>query len=130
MEGTITTFNVWAELKIKIHFSTNNFYPRERQIWWVSLGQNIGVEINGKNENFERPVLVLRRFSDRACLVVPISTKIKFGYYNLQFKNKQGILNTANFSQIRTISTKRFIRKIGKVSPHDFFRFKSLLKSL
>ena len=28
------------------------FYARE--IWWCSAGLNIGVEVNGKHENFER----------------------------------------------------------------------------
>ena len=46
-------FVSWTKLKIKIHFSEKNFVVKERQIWWVSLGQNIGAEINGKNEKNE-----------------------------------------------------------------------------
>lgn len=32
----------------------------EREIWWCSLGLNLGDEQDGKHQDFERPVLVLR----------------------------------------------------------------------
>ncbi len=33
----------------------------EREVWWCALGENIGDEENGKNELFERPVLIIRK---------------------------------------------------------------------
>ena len=30
----------------------------EREIWWCSIGINLGDEQDGKNELFERPVLI------------------------------------------------------------------------
>lgn len=122
-------FVAWTKLKIKIHFEVNKFYPRERQVWWVSMGQNVGVEINGKNNNFERPVLVLKRFNDEACLVVPLSSRIKKGIYYAGFKNRRGQMITGSLSQVRCVSTKRFIRKIEKISPEDFIRIKSAFVS-
>ena len=58
-ESIIQSFADWARLKLRIHLYKNldSVYFRERQIWWASVGQNIGVESNGKNANFERPVL-------------------------------------------------------------------------
>ncbi len=126
-EGAVF-FVTWTKLKIRIHFSVQNLYPRERQIWWVNLGYNIGVEMNGKNEKFERPVLVLKRFNEDSCLVVPLSTKIKNERYHLHFKNSKGQLVSANFSQIKSISIKRFIRKIEKMNPRDFEKSKEFLK--
>ena len=38
------------------------FYPRE--VWWCSAGLNIGVESNGKNKNFERPMLIIKKFNN------------------------------------------------------------------
>ena len=32
---------------------------KERDIFWVSIGQNIGYEQNGKSDIFSRPVLIL-----------------------------------------------------------------------
>lgn len=53
----------WTKLKIATHFSNKNVYFREGEIWWVSIGQNIGNEQNGKNTNFERSVLIFKKFN-------------------------------------------------------------------
>ncbi len=123
-------FIAWTKLKIRIHIAERKLYPREREIWWVSLGQNIGVEANGKNERFERPVLVLKRYHDDACLVLPLSSKVKTGSYYFGFKNQNGIMTVANFSQIRSISTKRFIRMIGRMNIENFKEVKNRFKIL
>lgn len=123
-------FNNWIKLKVKIHISKRIFYPRERQIWWASLGQNVGVEVNGKNEKFERPVLVLKRFNDDSLLILPISSKIKIGNYYFRFINHSGIENVINFAQTRTISVKRFIRQVGIMSDENFERVTSNFKAL
>ena len=59
VEEILKSFIEWTKLKIKIHFRKENVYFKEREIWWASLGMNIGYEENGKNETFERPTLVL-----------------------------------------------------------------------
>jgi len=123
-------FVSWTKLKIKIHISERRFYPREKQIWWVSLGQNIGTEVNGKNEQFERPVLVLRRYHADSCLILPLSSKPKTGSYYMNFKNQHGEVGIINFSQVRSISTKRFIRMIGKMNDGDFECARVQLKKL
>lgn len=82
MEITIVIlqkFIAWTKLKARIHVSEKIIYPKRREIWWASLGQNIGVEINGKNNNFERPVLVIRVFNKNSVLVLPISSTEKTG---------------------------------------------------
>jgi len=94
------------------------------------LGQNIGVEINGKNEIFERPVLVIKRYNDQFSLIVPISSKIKEGKYYFQFTNYRGERNAIILSQIRAISNKRFIRKIGKLNSADYEDVKVKVKEL
>jgi len=126
----IKIFDNWTILKVRIHLADKKVYPKERQIWWVSLGQNIGTEINGKNERFERPVIVIKKYHNDAYLVLPLSTKSKVGTYYLSFVNKQGETNIMNFSQIRSISTKRFVRMIGKIGSEDFIKMKDILKKL
>lgn len=42
-----------------------SLYFKERQIWWASIGQNIGVEANGKNKKYERPVIILKNLTVR-----------------------------------------------------------------
>ncbi|MEK9183120.1 MAG: hypothetical protein AAB849_01275 [Patescibacteria group bacterium] len=49
-------FIEWTKIKIRIHISERVIYFREGEIWWASLGINIGHEQDGKNQNFERPI--------------------------------------------------------------------------
>jgi len=126
----IKRFVGWAKLKARIHFAERQVFPKEREIWWVSLGQNIGVEINGKHENFERPVLVIKRFNVEAVLILPISSRIKNDQYHWEFTNSEGNLNTINLSQVRSISNKRFVRKIGKMAICDYQKIKDSFKKM
>lgn len=123
-------FMEWIKIKVRVHFSEKEVYPKIREIWWVSLGQNIGVEINGKNENFERPVVVVKVFNKLGVLVAPISSTIKEDKYCICFTNGEGEENIINMSQIRSISTKRFMRKIGDLGIEDFEKVKWLFKNL
>ena len=62
-KSILKIFVAWTKLKVMVHFSEREIYPKTREIWWASLGQNIGVEINGKNDNFERPVVIIKVFN-------------------------------------------------------------------
>lgn len=113
-------FDSWNGDKKRIHFSeTGPLYFKEREIWWCALGVNVGVETDGKNDNFERPVLLLAGFNKEMVWALPItsqSNKSRF-YYPLEYGDqKQWII----LSQIRTISTKRLIRKIRVLSEEEF----------
>ena len=124
----VEVFAKWTKIKIHTHISDIRNFPRERQIWWASLGHNIGVEINGKHEMFERPVLVIKRYSEDASLVVPISSAVKESIYHVKFINHKGENNVVNLSQVRAISNKRFIRKIGKMHSSDYLKIRENLK--
>ena len=93
------------------------FYARE--IWWVSAGLNVGVELDGKNENFERPMLIVKKFNSDMVWVLPLTTKGKKNqyYFKLEYET---IKSWVILSQIKTISTKRLLRKVGSISENDF----------
>ncbi len=125
-------YNDWNRLKMKIDRTTDSESKHailEREIWWCSLGLNIGDEQNGVNSLYERPVLVLKKFNKRVCLVLPISTQVKEGifYYTIHFK---GDMYSILLSQIRLISTKRFLRKIRSVESGEFGLIKDALIKL
>ena len=122
-------FVSWTKIKVRIHLSERKVYPKVREIWWVSMGQNIGVEVNGKNTTFERPAVVIKVFNNLGMLVAPISSKVKKDKYFVDFINVDGEKNIINMSQIRSISSKRFIRKIGELSIDDFERVKQIYLS-
>lgn len=101
----------------------------EREIWWCSIGLNLGDEQDGKNELFERPVLVLKKFNNKIAWVLPMSTKSKNGvyYHNLEH---EGRVFTIILSQLRLTSVKRFRRFIRKISPHQFSLIQNKLSDL
>ncbi|MFA5871014.1 MAG: hypothetical protein WC842_03995 [Candidatus Paceibacterota bacterium] len=53
-------FDSWNIQKKKINTREKVIFCNIREIWWCSLGVNIGSEEDGKNELFERPVLILK----------------------------------------------------------------------
>jgi mRNA interferase MazF len=129
-EHFVPTFIEWTLLKVRIHLSDRKFFPRKREIWWISLGKNVGVEANGKNEKFERPVLIIKVFNEHSSLVAPISSTIKPVHYLFQFINVSGVPNSINLSQMRMVSSKRFIRKIGEMDLETFEEVREMLKNI
>lgn len=119
-------FDRWAKLKILIHFSKNTPHFKVRQIWWASLGLNIGREQNGKNIKFTRPVLILKKVSAESAVIIPLSSQIKQDNFFYNF-TLNGRLENGLLMQIRLISSKRLIRKIGRVNEDVFLLLKSKL---
>jgi PemK-like protein. len=116
----ITRLLDWSAKKVGIHLTERGaVYFEEREIWWVSLGENVGSEANGKNFHYERPVVILRKFSADMFLAVPCTTKTKNGsWYHPFLIDKEE--RRAVMSQMRTISSRRLIRKLGNMTPGDF----------
>jgi mRNA interferase MazF len=114
-------FEDWSKKKIMIEkrTSTASFFCKE--IWWCNLGINIGTETDGKDFYYERPVLIIRFWNKKMVWVVPLTSKSYFDKYHYPLI----ILGKEDFSfikltQIRTISTKRLVRKLGNISQKDF----------
>lgn len=123
-------YNQWNELKKLIDDSgTNNLYFYEREIWWCSIGLNVGVEINGKHELFERPVLILKVFNKDMVWCLPVTSTIKKSkfYYIFKFDSK---IRSINMTQIKTIDSKRLIRKMGVIEESGFDEIRLRLKDL
>lgn len=116
----VKRFRAWSKLKYMLHF--NNNLPagyKARDIWWVAIGHNVGVEEDGKGDNFARPVLIVRGFSRYQFWGVPLSTTEKDGKYYHKFV-VNGKVSTALLSQMRVYDTKRFINKYGMASGRDY----------
>ena len=59
-------FNGWNIEKQNIESTKKDTLPfHEREIWWCSIGINLGDEQDGKNELYERPVLVIKKFNNK-----------------------------------------------------------------
>gem|GEM_PF-6408639 len=92
-------FNDWNIKKQEIHFSdrTNKIYFKKGQIWWCSVGQNVGSESFGKGENFMRPILILKKLSSDLCVGLPLTSKGKTGPKRF-FKSKRKTRDIARAS--------------------------------
>lgn len=122
-------FQKWHTLKKNIDTSHDPPLFSEREIWWSSIGVNVGSEINGKHELFERPVLIVKKLHQEIFLGLPLTSKEKRGKYYMQIpfhkRNRIVIL-----SQIRVFSSKRLIRKMGKIGKPHFYRIKRALSRI
>ena len=120
----------WAAKKVQIHFSQRgDIYFEECEVWWASLGENVGAEINGKNFHFERPVAILKKFSGELLFVAPLISSLKNGSW-FQPVHIDGRENRAVLVQVRTISSRRLIRKIGNISYSEFMLLQERVISL
>ncbi|HHO56766.1 MAG TPA: type II toxin-antitoxin system PemK/MazF family toxin [Trueperaceae bacterium] len=85
---------------------------KEREVWWCSLGLNIGYEQDGKGQSFLRPVLVLRKFNKHIFLGVPSTGNMrKRGDFYCAVYTRR---NSFNFilSQIRLFDAYRLVNRM------------------
>lgn len=101
-----------------------------REVWWCSLGINIGDEENGKGDLFDRPVLIYEKFGQNLFLCIPVSSHARpDGRFYLQV-NIRGSVQSLLLSHLRTVDFKRLSRKIGKLSVEDFQKTKQAIRVL
>jgi mRNA interferase MazF len=116
----IKRFLAWIGIKKKL--DANDYNPplvNEGDLWWCSVGENIGVEVSGKGENFTRPVIVLKKFGRVAFFGIPITTNTeRNGSWYVAFKHK-GVDEVAMLTQARMFSYKRLDRKMGRLDDED-----------
>jgi mRNA interferase MazF len=122
-------YTKWHKLKSKIDTEMKRPGYKEREIWWLRVGQNIGAEEDGKGFNFVRPVLILRGFSKDLFIGVPLSSTAKRSRFYFAF-DMNGKESAALLSQTRAFDTARLLGKIGVIEPHDFVKLKTALSAL
>ena len=125
----IKNFDKWNQLKKEINKKDRLIRFHTREIWWCSLGVNIGFEQDGKNDNFERPVLVLKKFNKDILWVLPLTSADKTGQYYFQFQNGNKKYSVI-LSQIRLVCKKRFLRRIRKIDKESFNKLRKKFKKL
>lgn len=118
-------FLEWVLLKQNLDSKISRApYVNEGEIWWASLGENVGFEINGKSKDFTRPVIISRKLTHSFYLIIPLSTKTKRGTWYVPLK-QGGVDMIACLSQIRTIDYRRLHSKFGELDFDDFMRIKA-----
>ena len=117
-------YDAWNEKKKGLETRITLPQFSERDIWWCSLGLNVGYEEDGKGDQFERPVCVLRKFSKEVFVGLPLTSAVKDSkyYFPHSLHETDGSII---LSQGRLLSAKRLQRKLGRMSPHKFEELKS-----
>lgn len=121
----IKRFLEWMSLKKALHEYRKSIpHVNEGDIWWVSIGENIGYEINGKSRLLSRPVLILKKLSHFLYFAIPLTTKIKTGtwYVSYQHGDSQAV---ACLHQARSIDYRRFHSRLGELNSTDFKKIKA-----
>lgn len=98
-------FDEWNIVKKNTENQNFTLTVKPREIYWVKIGINIGNEEFGKDADFTRPVIIIRRLTKDLFIGIPITTTLKDNDYFHQFSytNKtRGIIeNSAMILQLR-----------------------------
>jgi len=118
-------FDTWNNHKKKIN-DRSPIYVSEREIWFCSVGINVGSEQDGKHENFERPVLVIKKVTNNTFIGVPLTSNKKKGTWYIPIESTE---SSAIISQIKLFDTRRLARKLkNMITPKEFEFLKGEIK--
>ncbi|MEI6511247.1 MAG: type II toxin-antitoxin system PemK/MazF family toxin [Candidatus Uhrbacteria bacterium] len=118
-------FDEWNEEKQRIDGKTHKPpYVSVGDIWWMSIGRNVGAEIYGKNSTFARPAVILKKLTYDFYLVAPTSTTVRTGTWYVPIK-QNGVSMTVCLNQIRTMDYRRLQSKLGSIDDEENRRIRA-----
>ena len=110
-------FEEWIVVKSDLHEKSVVRNIKEGDIYWCAVGENVGVEINGKSETFARPVVILKKLSRYGFMGIPLTSQPHDGSWYIPFIFKQQ-REYAVLAQARVFSVSRLYKKMGML-PHS-----------
>ena len=117
-------FNAWNETKQQLdHIDHRPPFVSEGDIWWVSIGENIGAEVGGKSRLFSRPAIIFKKLAQHFYLVIPTTTREKIGSWYVPF-SQGGVDMRACLHQIRAMDYRRLSTKLGMLEQQDRAKIK------
>ena len=122
-------FDGWNTRKKKLHADGTRPYYHARELWWCSVGVNVGNELDGTGARHDRPVVILRPFNAQTFFGVSLIGHVRDGVYYFPVGIVEDREAVANLSQARLYDTRRLIRKIGMMDALVFFRLCDALKT-
>lgn len=123
-------FDEWNEVKKQVHSRNNIIHFKEREVYWASIGENVGFEQNGKGSDFSRPVLIIKKLNNHLFFGVPLSTQNRSGSFFYEFELQPNKISTALLVQAKVYDVKRLDQKIGMIQKDDFEKLNVKLKEL
>lgn len=113
-------FQKWHKKKEALDNISVRVFFHEREVWWCSVGINVGFEQDGRGEDFARPILIFKKFNNEVFWATPLSTKIKKGKFYVPIDLGDDIQRVAIISQLRLIDAKRLADKISTISTENY----------
>jgi len=112
-------FDSWNGVKQKLDATHQPPAFDEGQIWWCSVGVNVGFEIFGKDEMFTRPVLIIKKYSKFTFFGLPLTSRQKDSpfHHPISFNNKQG---SVILDQGKTLDARRLADRMGSIGKKRF----------
>ncbi len=135
MGGMKKDYRKWHQRKSEVNDIITRPFFHEREIWFCTLGVNVGFEQDGAGKDFLRPVVIVRKFNNEIFWAIPL-TKLKkrisknAEYYYFRFSFKARAISAAILSQIRLVDARRLYYLVGEMSVTDFTEMKKRLKAL
>ncbi len=113
----------WSAVKIGLATKSSGILFKEGEVWWASIGINLGEEIYGKGAKFRRPVLIFKKLTHNSFLGLPITGQEKIGnwYVPIQLPGRP---RSAMLHQARVFDRKRLSTYIGTIKQYDFENIK------
>lgn len=122
-------FQGWIRIKESLHFRGRLPCFSEGDVWWCSIGENVGVEINGKSGRFTRPVIIMKKLGRKGFMGIPLTSQEKVGSWYVSFEFLEKIQYAA-ICQARVISTSRLHDKMGQIPDSDLQMIKTAFHQL
>ena len=117
-------FDKWNEIKKSAQKAKRVIGFKPREIFWVRVGQNIGSEEYGKGNEFQRPVLIVRKLNTKLFIGIPLSSQEKVNsdyFHTIEFNTKRGLSkNSAMILQLKTFDKKRLMSRIEILDKKKF----------
>lgn len=113
-------FQKWHKAKKELDKNLSRLFFHEREVWWCSVGLNVGFEQDGRGEYFARPVLIFKKFNNEVFWAIPLSTKIKKGKFYVPIELGDGVPRVVIISQLRLMDAKRLIDKMSTISDDNY----------
>ena len=122
-------FKNWTNTKEQLHNGKINFRFRERDIFFMYVGVNVGFEQDG-DKNFLRPVLVYKKFNKHVFLGIPLTSQVKDNKFHYEFNYIKDTRSFAILSQLKLFDIKRAKYRDGQISKENFFKLQNKLLDL
>ena len=115
----------WMKQKALINNSNGFRYINEGDVVWVAIGENVGVEIDGKSEKYSRPVVVLKKHAGKCFTGIPLTSQTRHigkWYVHFVFQAREEV---AVIIQARMFDISRVYSRVGELSKGDYQKIKN-----